>query len=841
MRPAGLSIELDHADRLCYAMQQSAVPWLGPLRLRNAGDAPLHDLRVTIDLAGFVSPRVLHVAVVPAGATCELPVPDLEPSATALANTVERTRADLVVRVEQGDERLAAHARPIDVLAYNEWPGLAPLPPLLAAFVQPNHPAIAPLAREVATELEARTGDGALDGYQRGDRVRVRAMVAAAFAVLARRRIAYVTPPPSFESAGQKVRTPEQVLGERLGTCLDLALLAAGLLEHLGLQPLLAIQHGHAFVGAWLAPGSAAEAEVGPAVELRKRCDLGVLLAFEATALCGTGSFDGAVAEARRRLDDDAAFRSAIDVDAARRAGIRPLPPRTLAFAAAAPAPAVAPDAGRVAIPDDSASVAASAPVAAAAEAPPEPPKDRLEHWKGKLLDLTLWNRLLNTVATRKTIPLSAHDLGALAERLQAGARFRVHPRPELGDAERDPRDLDLAAQRDGVDRRSAWLAEELRAGRVRADLDAEDLDARLVEVFRHARTTVEESGANTLYLALGFLRWYESAAAERPRRAPLLLLPLVVERLSVQEGFRFVLDDDEPRLNQSLVAMLAHDHGVRVPLGDQPPEDADGGVDVAAVLDAFRAATLSLPRWEVEPVACIGFFSFAKYLMWLDLAARDELLQGPVLRHLVERPGATFAQEVPEVARDEIDDLDPATVFCPKDADSSQLAAVLAGAAGRTFVLEGPPGTGKSQTITNLIAQALANGKRVLFVAEKRAALEVVQRRLDEVGIGPFCLELHSSKSGPKAVLAQLQRALDQGARREPQQWAQVATELQRQRERLNAFVRALHRRREHGVSVFAAMAELVGLRAAPRVDLPELRAAAPAVAAAAQAAVEQ
>lgn len=843
MTTGGLSIELGHEPRLCYAMQQSAVPWLRGLRLVNAGREALADLRVTIEVRpGFVAVHTLHVASVPAGGALEVPLPDLALSAAVFANTIEGTRADLVVEVWRSDQLLAAHTGSIDVLAYNEWPGLAVMPALLAAFVSPNHPGIGALAAEVATELQQRTGDGALDGYQQGDGGRVRATLAAAFDVLARRGIAYVTPPPSFEQHGQKVRTPEQVLGERLGTCLDLSLLVAALLEHVGLSPLVVIVRGHAFAGVWLQTGATPEVAVGSAVELRKRCDLGVLTLVECTALCASATrrFETAVDLARQRLATDGEFVLAIDVAAARRLGIRPLPPRTGVYATVAPESVRGPDSpvdlAASPLPDDAAPVVDVAPKPASTD----PPPDRLEHWKGKLLDLTLWNRLLNTVATKKTIPLCAPDLTALEDRLQTGARFRVHARPALGEAGKDPRDLDLAAQRAGVDLRAQYLADELRAGRLRADLDADELGTRLIEIFRHARTSLEESGANTLYLALGFLHWYESPQAEKPRRAPLLLLPLTIERLSVQEGFRLVLDDGESRVNQSLIAMLAHDHDLHVPLGETPPED-DHGVDVAAVLDAFRKATLVMPRWEVQPTACIGFFSFTKYLMWLDLAARDELLRSPVLRHLIERPGATFEQAVPEVPRDELDDVDPSAVLCPKDADSSQLAAVLAGAAGRTFVLEGPPGTGKSQTITNLIAQALANGKRVLFVAEKRAALEVVQRRLDEVGIGAFCLELHSSKSGPKAVLQQLQRALDQGTRRSPQQWQRSAADLQQQREQLNAFVRALHRRREHGISVFAAMGRLIDLQLAPRLEVPSLRAAAPATITAARAAVEQ
>jgi very-short-patch-repair endonuclease len=827
----GVTVEVQHAGALCYAMQQSAVPWLFRLALHNRGAEPLRDLRVTIALDGLLAPCTLHAAELAPGGVLELDVPDLPLSAAAFANVVERTRVDLVVTVDAAGERVAEQRSSIDVLAYNEWPGLPVLPALLAAFVAPNHPALAPLLQQAAARLQAATGRDALDGYQAGDPARVRAVAAAAYEVLAGLGVTYVGAPPAFEATGQKVRTPEQVVGERLGTCLDLALLYAALLEHAGLRPFVVLLQRHAFAGVWLADGSAPEVELGPAVELRKRADAGALLVVECTAACGGEPlpFAAAVASAARRLEDDDAFRTAIDVAAARRTGIRPLPVRTLAFAPGAPQANSPP--GPTPAEHSGAPHAAPAGAPGGDEAPPPappaPPNDRLEHWKSKLLDLSLFNRLLNFVETKKTVRLCAHDLAALEDRLQQGGRVRVHPRPELGQAG-DPRDLALASQRSGGDVLASYLAAELGAGRLRAEHDAPDLENRLVEIFRHARSSLEETGANTLFLAIGFLKWFETRESQKPRRSPLLLLPLVADRASVEDGVRFRLDDAEPRLNRTLLQFLQRDFELRVGLGETPPE-GEIGVDVAAVLDAFRSATLALPRWEVEAAACIGFFSFSKHLMWLDLADRDALLQSPVLAHLVQRPGASFAQDVRMVERDALDGIDPATVFCPKDADSSQLAAVLAGANGRSFVLEGPPGTGKSQTIANLVAQALANGKRVLFVAEKRAALEVVQRRLADVGLGPFCLELHSSKTGAKAMLEQLRNALEVGQRREPAAWAKVAEQLQQARTRLNATVRDLHRVREHGVSVFGAVAALVSLADAKRFELPDVLAGGP------------
>ena len=827
-------------------MQQSAVPWLHTIALHNASGESIEDVRLSIELApALLQPHTELVTTVPANGTFALPRLDPRLDVQALANLVERQRAELRVSAYRGDELLAQSVTDLEVLAYNEWPGLVALPSLLAAFVQPNHPVLAGVLREVGARMLATTGSSALDGYQQNDSKRALALVGAVHEALRSHGITYVNPPPSFERMGQKVRTPEQVLGDRLATCLDLALLYAAVLEHIGLRPLVVLQNGHAFVGAWLVAGSAPETWLagGLAVELRKRADLGALVVLECTLACGAGQpFATAVTAGRRHLDADQEFASVLDVAAARSAGVQPMSLRTQAFVAvdavdeAAAPKSFAATGEPGSEPEHAIEDVVAEPVSPRA---PEPPKDRLEHWKSKLLDLTMFNRLLNFVESKKTLRLCAHDLEVLEDRLQQGGRLRAHPRPSFGQEGSDPRDLELAQQRSGKDVTAEFLAEELRAGRMRVDLEPEDLDARLVEIFRHARTSLEESGANTLYLAIGFLKWFESPQSTKPRRAPLLLLPITIERISVQEGFRFTLDDAEPRINQTLLQMLHRDHDVKTGLGDTPPED-ENGVDVRAVLDAFRVAAVAMPRWEVENVACVGFFSFTKYLMWLDLAARDDLLQSPVLRHLVEKPGAGFAQEVPEAIREELDDQPPEQVFCPKDADSSQLAAVLAGAAGRTFVLEGPPGTGKSQTITNLVSQALANGKRVLFVAEKRAALEVVQRRLDEVGLGAFCLELHSSKSGPKAVLEQLRRALDLGMRREPAEWQQIAVDLQQQRDQLNAYVEAMHRRREHGISVFGAIGKLVTLRDSKRLPMPELMRGSPADVVAARGAVD-
>jgi hypothetical protein len=208
---------------------------------------------------------------------------------------------------------------------------------------------------------------------------------------------------------------------------------------------------------------------------------------------------------------------------------------------------------------------------------------------------------------------------------------------------------------------------------------------------------------------------------------------------------------------------------------------------------------------------------------MWRDLQVRsDELTRSKVVAHLINTPNQPFPTEGDFPDSAQLDDVyRPDQTFCPLSADSSQLAAVYAAGAGRTFVLHGPPGTGKSQTISNLIAHALATGKSVLFVAEKMAALNVVRNRLEQCGLGPFCLELHSNKSHKLEVIQQMGRALNQVAGRSSEDWLREAGRLAELRHELNAYVRALHTPRATGESVFTGLSRLIGLRNVQPVPL--------------------
>ena len=325
------------------------------------------------------------------------------------------------------------------------------------------------------------------------------------------------------------------------------------------------------------------------------------------------------------------------------------------------------------------------------------------------------------------------------------------------------------------------------------------------------------------LYLAIGFLEWYENEQSDKRRLSPILLLPLEVNRKSIREGFTLCLADDDQRINVTLLELLNKDFDIEISGLDPLPED-ESGLDVSQILRRVRQAIRDIDRWNVLDEARIGFFSFTKLLMWRDLNDRiGDMLKNSVVDHLVNHPDEPFDPDCRLPSPESLDkERAPNSTYCPLSADSSQLAAIFAASEGRSFVLKGPPGTGKSQTIANLIAHCLTEEKTVLFVSEKMAALNVVHRRLVKVGFdGRFCLELHSNKVKKREVINQLGNALDQISIHGLAEWEQEASRLEELRNELNSYVDSLHKKRGTGETVFQATSRLIGLRDIPRVNL--------------------
>ena len=429
-----------------------------------------------------------------------------------------------------------------------------------------------------------------------------------------------------------------------------------------------------------------------------------------------------------------------------------------------------------------------------------QPVAQQLEESRQDVLDLSLRNSLLNFRPSKRLGAPVVDELSREIFRILVGngrvMYFVSAPeqtaRPKGSDEDNEI-PSELLSLLGGPDVETREPAARHVDNKLQTPLDRAVLNRRLLGTFRHARSSIEEQGVNTLYLALGMLRWYESENSELERSAPLILVPVRLDRTDVRHNFKLSWTEDEIEANLSLEAKLRNDFRVRLP--EMPSED---DLDVADYLGQAAEAVGRLKRWSVDDDAIhLGFFSFSKFLIYKDLdpsqwPEEQQPADHPVLRALYDREG--FGEEPSAINDDQRIDDHPgaASLHQVVDADSSQTLAVIDAIGGRNLVIQGPPGTGKSQTITNLVAEALACGKRILFVAEKLAALEVVKRRLDTNHLGDACLELHSHNTNKRAVLDELKRTLDLGS---PTAGAEVNDEvLKLRRRQLNEYAGAVN-----------------------------------------------
>lgn len=829
--PVDVALHVAHGSKLNLADFQNSVPLLRELAVVNDSAHELVDLQLRLaSFPPFLKAKTWLIDASGPHSRYGIVDCDVQLDGMLLGKLTEAETSTitltLVTKAGTGHERvLATLERQVELLPRNQWGGLSHLPDLVAAFVQPNEPAIDRLLKQAAEVLRQAGKNPSLDGYEGGAR-RAWELASALWTAVAGLGIDYALPPASFEHRGQKVRSASQLMDGRIATCLDLTLLFCSALEQAGLNPVLVFTKGHAFAGVWLRQEEFSTVVVDDVTAIRKRLRLQELVLFETTLAAArpAPSFTHATQIAAGQLAEAVQdrFELLVDIRRARMQRIKPLASAE-SHSLAAPggdamqATAATFDDGAPDLPDE-----------APQDAPALDPRDRLARWQRKLLDLSLRNNLLNFKSGKKTLRLDAPEPSALEDALSEGAPIRLVPRPELMEGS-DPRNQALHEQRSREDVRREHALDALARREVFVSVDAQELEVRLVDLYRSARTTLQEGGANTLFLALGFLNWTRDDKAGQVYKAPLILVPVSLQRKSARSGFTVSLHEDEPRFNPTLVEMLRQDFQLNLGVLDGALPRDGAGLDVAQIWRTVSHAVRDIKGWEISDEVVLAPFSFAKYLMWVDLAQRtDQLRESPVVRHLIDTPrepyqsGAQFTLAFPLPGRLDAD-YAPEQTFCPLPADSSQLSAVMAGAKGKDFVLIGPPGTGKSQTIANLIAQCLAEGKRVLFVSEKIAALDVVYRRLREVGLGEFCLELHSSKARKLDVINQLHCAWDAQGDVDPEVWRAQALKLKRLRDELNRYVERLHQRHRNGLTIFEAIGNVVDGDAdvVPRVEL--------------------
>ena len=357
------------------------------------------------------------------------------------------------------------------------------------------------------------------------------------------------------------------------------------------------------------------------------------------------------------------------------------------------------------------------------------------ELWKNRLLDLSKRNKMLCYRDTKRAgLRITAPSMSKLWSSLVLHEGKLTFPLPDI--------------QADQLDESGARRAAAPAKDDVVCNQTPDERQKTLKSLRGKAKSFQEEQGVNALYLGFGLLHWKEASARSKVLTAPLVLVPVSLECESLTKPFALSVADEEPVVNPTLAFLLQQDYGIELPA-------CDFGKSVSPYLASVQEAVSCL-GWQVEDGVILSLFSFQKIKMHDDIERhREEIVAHPIIRAICGDEKAVAEAPV-EMLGSHV-----STAFQIVDADSSQQEAIARADAGESFILQGPPGTGKSQTITNIIASAMANGKRVLFVSEKRAALDVVHRRLERAGLGDFLFVLHDPKANKREIVAQLENVL--------------------------------------------------------------------------------
>jgi len=814
-----IEISSDVASKYSIVFQQNQFPLIKTLEVTNHSSESFERIQVVAEFdPPEFEPVIWNIDELSPGQSVGLKETHLRLSAGALEHLNERRMVGLKFLAVVSGQEIAAIEKEIELLPKNQWGGEMHMPELLAAFVTPNTAYCDSLLKK-ASNLLAKDGyESKLDGYQSNTRERPFMVCAALWSVISGEGISYCVPPASFARSGQKIRLSSDISTSLLATCLDTALLFASCLEQAGLNSVIALTKGHAMVGVWLVDECFPLITSDDPLDLRNRIALKDLILFETTLVTSDQpiQFAQAVSEADRKISEqfEDEFVYVIDLKQARSRKIFPIdfdgevgsetakgtPKREVSL----PPPPVLPtvDLEEKAVEELS-------------------PDGRVDQWRRKLLDLSKRNKLLNISRRSMGFKIICPYLDLLEDELAAGKKFHLISKEELVSEGRSNAQF---TKQTGNNLETEFVRDQLRRGSLIADCSSRDLEKDLLNLFRRAKSDMEEGGSNTLFLAIGMLRWNPDSRSDQSYRAPLILLPVKLERTSAKVKPKVrQLPDEGPVFNLTLIELLLQDFEIDLTVFQHNLPKDESGVDVRGIWNTVRSKIKETPGFEVVEELVLSNFSFAKYLMWKDLSDRlDDLKKSRFVKHLVETPTDPYPFSAEFLNPGEVDEkINPAEFFAPLNADSSQIVAIEASTKGKDLVLEGPPGTGKSETIANLVAHNMVLGRKVLFVSEKMAALDVVYSRLKKVGLGHLCLELHSNKASKKGVVDQLKEAWEVRESHSAGDWKEKAQNLGELRSGLNRYVEELHRKSIFGYSVHETISRSVRRRETASIKL--------------------
>ena len=375
--------------------------------------------------------------------------------------------------------------------------------------------------------------------------------------------------------------------------------------------------------------------------------------------------------------------------------------------------------------------------------------KKQIESLRTNLLDMNLRNNLLNFRPRKKSIKVVDENIAELYGILVTNEKTMEF----LSNS-----NIDDDFSVDDTWEINSFIKESHKDLYLQTDYDKDELRKKLSRLYDGSKTSIEERGYNNLYLALGFLEWTDVSYQESKYKAPLILIPLQIKRDSVSSPYRVSWNSEEVKYNISLEVKLK-DQGIDLPSFDDLESKDELNNYLKSIQDIINSKT---SNWRIVNDIYLDNFDFKKFVMYKDLdLSRWGNIKNNSIKTLFEvdesdRDFEDYGYDYEE----EVSLMKSSDIFNVVDADSSQISVLKEVTEGnKNLVVEGPPGTGKSQTIVNIIAELMANDKKILFVSEKKAALEVVKSKLDSIGLGDGCLELYGRNTNKKDFLNELER----------------------------------------------------------------------------------
>lgn len=779
------------AKVISYFHLQNGISPIKRLYVKNSSDSERTDVKIRITSEPkFLLPCDIADITLPRRTTAKFEA-DVRLSPLYMVALDKSVQGEILLQVCENDVVVAEQKFTVQLLAFNEC-NFKEDPSCLAAFVRRTaevNKLLGLVSRKVDSwNLTACAGYG-------GTRNNVRNFFAACYSVLADQKMTAAAIKPDAETV--VIADHQETLISKIASPAETALMLASLVEANGQNAVIALAGGRWYTGCFLTDECLPNLVSDDAELLRRKSERGVsdLSLVTAEDLLQGVSFEKAEKSAQTALKKGVDAEFIVDVKRARIMHIFPLPER------------VRRDGGYdlKQSKDYYTDLAPKQLKEYAGDVSGDKEISRVTQWERRLLDMDMRNALLNFKVSQTTVKLLVPSLEDFIENAAENKSFTLECKPkENADS--------LEKLSNGFEKTAYlkpfadYILYEYKNKRLRTVYEPREHENVLLRLFRKEKSIQEETGTLTLYLAAGFLKWKEQEYAEE-KFAPLFLYPVTISKKGVAAPvYGLDVNTEDLRVNSTLLEFLYQEFNLD--MRGLASAELASPQDILSVLARIRRETVRFKGWDVYTNVFLASLSFSNYLLWHDVKYKsDRFREHPIVRSLInnrlELTGDAF--DLSDRSSDEAY-IGAEKMYLPISADSSQYSAIY-DSLSKSFVLHGPPGTGKSQTITNIIANNIVRGRRVLFVAEKMAALDVVHRRLQNIGLGDFCLELHSNKANKNTVLGHIINTLSLADTPAEQNLDDKASEIAAPLEKLQKELDAMHKKRYLGFSLYEAI----------------------------------